>query len=196
MVDFVLTLNGIGFEDFEVPESIKAGGKQALATRKYAGGVRTIDTMGPDDAPLRWSGWFEGPDAVQRCQQLDIMRRQGAPVICQWAAYSYQVIVSNFEWDFRRFYHIGYSIELEVIQDQSYPPQQASPNVETQMQNDAASAGATASSVPSAPPVSTPANTTTNGSVTIENLDAIPVTTPTPTTPIPTTGDGWGINNP
>ena len=119
----VLTLGSVVFADFEVPESIRAGGAQAMLTHKYAGGTRTVDTTGPDDDGIPWSGWFEGSNALSRCLTLDQMRRAGASVSLTWSQYSYTVVIKKFSWDFRRFYHIGYSIELEVVQDLLNPPQ-------------------------------------------------------------------------
>jgi hypothetical protein len=145
MADFVLALGGVPFRDMEVPESIKGGGAQALFMHKYPGGARTADTTGPDDDPITWSGWFEDADAQQRCRQIDTIRRQGLPVVAAWAAFSFLVIVRKFTWDFRRFYHIRYSVELEVIQDQVQPLPQADPDLEQQIQgdfNDAVSDGA------------------------------------------------------
>jgi hypothetical protein len=139
MADFVLMLGSVAFQYFEIPEEIAGGGAQAMAVRKYAGGVRTIDAMGPDDDALQWSGWFEGPTALLRCQQLDIMRRQGVAVNATWSAYSYLVVIKRFTWKFKRYYHYSYEIQLEVVQDLSFPPNQSSPDVESQMQSDLSS---------------------------------------------------------
>lgn len=119
--DFVLYLGGIGFQEFEIPEEIHAGGDQAVMVRKYPGGVRTVDTMGPDDDPITWSGTFFDQNAMARCQQIDVMRRQGQPVTVSWAAYQYQVIVQSFKWTFKHFWQIDYTISLLVIQDQTQP---------------------------------------------------------------------------
>ena len=147
MADFVLTLGGVGFQDFEVPESIAAGGGQALATRKYPGGVRTVQTMGPDDAPLTWTGWFEADTALARCQQIDIMRRQGQAVVAAWSIYSYLVVIKAFSWKFRRYYHIEYAITLEVVQDLTQPPVQSSADADTQINSDASDASSDATTL-------------------------------------------------
>lgn len=144
MVDFVLTLGGVAFQDFEVPDSIRAGGGQMLFTHKYPGGPRTVDTMGPDDDTIPWSGWFEGPNAQARCQQLDVMRRQGLQVILDWSAYSYLVVIKQFKWDFRRYYHIGYSILLEVVQDQNNPQPAGQDDIDQQITSDASDGNADA----------------------------------------------------
>lgn len=136
MPDFVLTLGGVDFQEFEVPSEISAGGKQALSTHKYPGGIRTVDTSGPDDDPICWSGTFLDFDAELRCQQIDTMRRQGVAVPVTWSSFSYLVVVASFTWKYNRFYQIGYSISLEVVQDQTQPAGDSSPDVEDQMQSD------------------------------------------------------------
>lgn len=136
MTDFILTLGDVDFQEFEVPDEISAGGDQALSTHKYPGGLRTVDTTGPDDAPIEWSGTFLDQDAEIRCQQIDTMRRQGLPVVVAWSSYVYLVVVKSFKWKYQRFYQIGYSISLEVIQDQTQPGNGDQPDVEGQMQSD------------------------------------------------------------
>jgi hypothetical protein len=145
MSDFSLFLGGVAFSDFEIPEHIQAGGKQAIAVHQYPGGARTVDAMGPADAPLKWSGYFEGPDGQARCQQLNIMYRQGAAIVATWSAYSYLVVIKDFTWDFQRYYHIGYQISLEVVQDLTAPQIAAAPDVENQIQFDSSDAGTDAS---------------------------------------------------
>ncbi len=127
---------GIEFEDFEVPEQITAGGEQAMFVHKYPGGLRTIDSMGPDDADLSWRGWFETGTAEDRCQQLDAMRRQGLQVALTWSSYSYLVVVKKFEWDYKRFFHIGYSITLEVVQDETQPQVAGGVDIDQQIDGD------------------------------------------------------------
>lgn len=145
MPDFILTLGGVDFQDFEVPDSIKAGGKQALSVHKYPGGIRTVDTSGPDDNPIAWSGTFLDGNAELRCQQLDTMRRQGSVVPVTWSSYSYLVIVESFDWDFKRFYQIPYSISLTVAQDQTQPFSGDDQDVEDQIQSDISDAVSDAS---------------------------------------------------
>jgi hypothetical protein len=121
MSDFTLYLDSVAFQEFEIPDSIKAGGSQALFKHKYPGGARTIDTMGPDDDDITWSGVFMDAIAPARCVQLDVMRRQGNQVVVTWAGYQYLVVVAHFEWDFRRLWNIPYTITLAVVQDQTQP---------------------------------------------------------------------------
>ncbi len=112
-----LSLGGVVFQDFEVPEQINFGGEQALAVHRLPGGTRVIDSLGPDDADIRWSGRFRGPTAEERAILLDFMRRSGSPQLLSWSFHFYQVVIKEFTGDFRQSYEIPYSISCTVITD-------------------------------------------------------------------------------
>ena len=136
MTDFVMMLGDFAFQEFEVPAELSAGGKQAVSTHKYPGGLRTVDTTGPDDDLITWSGTFLDGDAEQRCQQLDGMRRAGVQLPLTWSSFGYIVVIASFTWKYRRFYQIDYSISLEVVQDQTQPLINEAGDPESQMQSD------------------------------------------------------------
>jgi hypothetical protein len=117
----ILTLGGVIFQDFEIPESIKAGGEQKLDIKKFIGGSRTIDALGRDDADIEWSGRFRGSTAEQRCQQLNAMRVAGTPVQLTWSSFNYQVIVSKFTFDYQSPLEIPYRLCLTVEVDNTIP---------------------------------------------------------------------------
>ena len=145
--DFTLYLDSVAFQGFEIPDSIKAGGAQSLFKHKYPGGTRTIDSMGPDDSDISWSGIFLDGTAQDRCKQLDIIRRQGKQIVLTWAGYQYLVVVQSFEWDFKRFWNIPYTITLAVVQDRTQPSQTAAPNIDSQITSDSNQATKDASSM-------------------------------------------------
>lgn len=72
-----VTLGDFTFQSFEVPARVTFGGQQQMTVHKLPGGQRIIDVMGPDDAPVTWSGIFLGADAADRALQLDSLRIQG-----------------------------------------------------------------------------------------------------------------------
>ena len=117
----ILTLGGVIFQDFEIPESIKAGGEQKLDIKKFLGGSRTIDVLGRDDADIEWSGRFRGSSAEQRCQQLNAMRVAGTPVQLTWSSFNYQVIINKFTFDYQSPLEIPYRICLTVQVDNTIP---------------------------------------------------------------------------
>lgn len=137
MADFTLSLGGVDFADFEIPDSIKAGGAQSLQIKKFGGGKRNIDAFGADDDAITWSGTFFDSTAESRCQQLDAMRKAGTQVALDWSSFSYQVVISKFTFDYIKQYQIAYQIELEVVSDNTQPvTDDGEDDPETVMQGD------------------------------------------------------------
>jgi hypothetical protein len=113
-----LTLGGVVFQDFEIPESINFGGDHKLIIHQLPGGSRVIDAMGPDDSEIRWTGRFRGESAEQRALLLDFLRRQGGNLLLNWSLHRYQVVIREFKADFRQSYEIPYSISCTVVLDE------------------------------------------------------------------------------
>lgn len=111
----VLVLGSIIFEGFEIPEQIGLGGDQMLSVHKLLGGQRVIDTMGPDERDLEWSGLFFGPQAQLRARALDALRISGKLVPFILDTNMRQVVVRSFKWDYQRIYQIRYSISCVVF---------------------------------------------------------------------------------
>jgi len=115
------------FTDAEVPESIAFGGQQMLTTHKLVGGLRVVDTMGPDDMPLGWSGWFLGSTAGDRSRYLDYLRRSGPVCTLTWDSFNYSVTVQSFKAEYQKAYKIPYQIAFEVVQDNTKPVKSITP---------------------------------------------------------------------
>lgn len=115
--DTLLTLGGISFYQFEVPESIPFGGEQRLAVHELVGGQKTVDAMGAFSFPLVWSGRFRGETALERARYVDGLRISGQATNVTWSEFSYLVIVRRFLPTYERFYEIPYRIECEVVAD-------------------------------------------------------------------------------
>ncbi|WP_052639985.1 hypothetical protein [Zavarzinella formosa] len=120
MTPVTLTLGGVVFADFEIPDSINSGGEHMLAVHKFPGGGRVIDALGPDDADIRWSGRFRGSDAEERALLLDHMRRQGAQVLLAYSLHRYQVVIREFTANFQfGGLEIPYSLACAVVLDET-----------------------------------------------------------------------------
>jgi len=117
--DTILMLGDFEFSGLEIPAQIPFGGAQHLAVHKLIGGKRIIDAMGEDDAPLQWSGLFQGQSAHQRARYLDTLRVKGGALQLTWAEFKYQVVIKEFRAEYQRFYQIPYSITCEVQDDQT-----------------------------------------------------------------------------
>ncbi len=126
----LLTLGGIVFQDFEVPDSIAVGGEQALAVHKLPGGARVIDAMGADHRDISWSGRFRSGNAEQRARLLDGYRIGGQQFLLQWSTYRYQVIVKSFEAQYQQPFEIPYSVTCLVVSDESAPVLSGIPGID------------------------------------------------------------------
>ena len=119
--DTVLTLGDFEFARYEIPEQITFGGDQRLVVHELVGGTRVIDAMGRADAPLEWSGLFQGENALARARYLDGLRVAGQSLILTWDEFMFEVLVASFRADYQRFYQIPYRISCTVVKDLSNP---------------------------------------------------------------------------
>jgi hypothetical protein len=136
----ILTLGGVVFQDFEIPESIKAGGDQKLDIKKFIGGSRIIDALGRDDDDIEWSGRFRGSTAEARCQQLNSLRIAGQPVQLSWSGFRYQVVIRSFTFNYQSPLEIPYKLCLTVLVDQTAPLGNILPTIDEIFGTDLASA--------------------------------------------------------
>ena len=59
--------------------------------RHLIGGQRVIDTLGPDDEDIQWSGRFFGAGALSTCLALDSLRAAGQVLPLSYAGMGYTV---------------------------------------------------------------------------------------------------------
>src|ERR1019366_8262807 len=111
----VLILGPITFTNFSPPEKMPFGGKQAMGVHKLLGRQRVIDTMGPDDADIRWEGKFFGTNAYNDCLDLDSLRAGGFVLPLSYAGQGYAVVIGHFMADIRRLpLWVEYSISCVI----------------------------------------------------------------------------------
>ena len=113
----VLSLGGIAFNDFELPEEVHFGGRQRHHEHKIIGSNRIIDTMGWDPHPVKWKGRFRGSEAESRARLLIAMASAGVEYPVFFSGQFYIVIIADFKADFKVFYEIPYEIECTVVTD-------------------------------------------------------------------------------
>lgn len=114
-------INSFEFSRYEVPEQIGFGGDHQLLNQQLVGGTRVIDAMGRSDAPLEWSGLFQGENALARARYLDGLRVAGKSLVLSWDEFRYKVVIASFRPDYQRFYQIPYRIVFMVVEDLSNP---------------------------------------------------------------------------
>lgn len=114
----VLTLGGFSFDGYSTPADMMGGGRQAMVVHKLPGGARVIDTLGPDEAPIVWSGFFWGSDAYSNALALDGMRAAGQVVPLTWGGQFRSVIIEQFIYKVKRLpVWVEYSICCTVYQN-------------------------------------------------------------------------------
>jgi hypothetical protein len=117
-----LILGPVTLADFEVPSSIAFGGDQTVAVHRLQGGARVIDTLGADDADIRWRGIISGADASNRAQMLDQLRISGISVPLKWDSFCYTVVITELHFSFSNSWWIPYQIRCVVADDPSIQP--------------------------------------------------------------------------
>jgi len=118
-----LILGGFVFQNFDMspPTRMPFGGQQSMIVHKLPGGTRVIDTLGPDEDDITWSGFFYAADALRQCQQLDAMRAAGQVVTLTFGGMSRRVVVKRFKPNIRRYPNwVEYEITCTVSDLPSY----------------------------------------------------------------------------
>jgi hypothetical protein len=148
----VLTLGGVTFGNFSTPTGMGAGGAQAMVVHKLPGGSRVIDTLGPDEANITWSGFFFGNNAYTDVLAIDALRAAGQVLSLTWAGQFRSVLIDNFTYHIRRLpMWVEYSISCTVSQN---PMQGASPTLPTSSIDDLVSTDLSTASAAAASNVS------------------------------------------
>lgn len=109
------------FEDTELPQRINAGGNQLHALHQLIGGKRIVDAMGPSDDVITWSGLSRGLEALERMSYIDTIRRVGQLVPFSYSQFSYQVLISSFQYVIVRPHWVEFTVSLLVIEDLVQP---------------------------------------------------------------------------
>jgi hypothetical protein len=113
----VLTLGGVPFKDFEVPEKIEFGGGQRLAVHALIGGGQVVDALGDIEGEINFSGVFSGSDATDRVRTLDAARALGTELPLVWDSFFYTVVIAQFAVEYRKPTWIPFAIRCAVITD-------------------------------------------------------------------------------
>lgn len=137
----MLVLGPVAFEAFEVPAKIGFGGRQRIVVHTLPGGARVLDAMGRDDAPITWTGVFSGPGAMLRARLLDTLRSEGAAWTLAWDAFSFSVVVAEFQAQYERSNWIPYRISCTVLADNAAALLEAVAGLGGQMLSDLVAAG-------------------------------------------------------
>jgi hypothetical protein len=102
-------------QDFEIPQSVRFGGRHRLSIHVLAGGRRIVERLGPDDDEIEFQGTFSGPTAEARARAFDNLRLSGEIVWLTWDSFRRQIIVSRFIAEFHNPWWIPYKISCVVV---------------------------------------------------------------------------------
>jgi LysM repeat protein len=128
-----ITLGNFTFEIDDLPEEIPLGGEQMIAVRKFPGGQKDVQVFGVQPKNPSWSAQFNYTNAIDKLRAVYQMFTAGNIIPLQIGSelQTRYVIIRNFEWTYKSFICIPYTIELEIVtQPQSIliPNNTASPN--------------------------------------------------------------------
>jgi hypothetical protein len=105
-----IQIGSINLQNFEVPPSVRFGGRYRVASHTLAGGTRILERLGPDDGDIQFRGTFSGPHAEARMRAINHLRLTGEVVWLTWESFRYQVIVKSFLADYHSPWWISYQI--------------------------------------------------------------------------------------
>lgn len=114
MQDSPIQIGSISLHSFEVPESIRFGGRQRMVIHHLAGGGRLVERLGPDDAEIIFEGTFTGPSAESRVREFDNLRLSGTVVWLTWETFRRRVVVESLVVDYHSPWWIRYKISCVV----------------------------------------------------------------------------------
>lgn len=186
--DFVVSLGGIPFERFEIPERLAFGVEQQLKVHKFIGGKRRIHALGRDDPPIEWSGRFRGAGAVGKALNFKAMALQAQPVPLIWDQCAYTVLIRKFRPEEAKFYEVPYSITVEVLSDDAFPDaEEDNPSPQQQVSSDGQAATDQAAQIDDpqlnsqVPAAAQAADITTSGDTSIPSGSTSVLPAPSPT---------------
>jgi len=110
-----IQLGSIDLQDFEVPQSVRFGGRYRVKVHVLAGGRRVVERLGPDDNEIQFQGTFSGPSAEARARAFDNLRLSGEIVWLTWDSFRRRVIVSCFVADYQSPWWIPFQISCIVV---------------------------------------------------------------------------------
>ncbi len=117
MNNVVITLGGVPFQDFEVPERIVFGGGQRVAVHQLIGGGRVVDALGNEDGDIVFTGIFSGASAAERSQALDAARALGVAIPLVWESFFYTVLIKEFTAVYTKPWWIPFTLRCVVVSD-------------------------------------------------------------------------------
>lgn len=115
MKDSPIQIGSIDLQSFEVPPSIRFGGRHRLAVHILSNGQRVVERLGPEDGDIVFEGTFSGPNAEARARLFDNLRLSGEIVWLTWASFRRSVVVKSFVANYHSPWWIPYHATCTVV---------------------------------------------------------------------------------
>lgn len=115
MQDSPIQIGTIHLQDFEIPASVRFGGRHRLAVHILSGGKRVVERLGPEDGEIVFQGTFSGPNAEARVRLFDNLRLSGEIVWLTWESFRRRVVVKSFIADYHSPWWIPYHVSCTVV---------------------------------------------------------------------------------
>ena len=109
-----IQIGSIVLQGFEIPSSVRFGGRYRLVIHNLSGGRRIVERLGPDDGEVTFQGTFSGAHAESRAQAFDNLRLSGASVWLTWESFRRRVVVKSFVADYHSPWWIPYKVSCVV----------------------------------------------------------------------------------
>ncbi len=128
-----LSLGGVVFDPLEEPtDGLPLPSEEQLAVFTLPGGGKVVHDLGTQPGSITWKGELHH-NCVDRAKSIYLMKNQGQPVKLAWGEFKYDVIVKSFSPTFHGRWLADYTIELEVVSDNTgLQPNPVSPSVDQQ----------------------------------------------------------------
>jgi hypothetical protein len=108
-------LGPIVFRDYEIPTSVRFGGRHRVAVRTLSGGDRAVERLGPDDSEIQFDGVFSGSEAENRAMTFDNLRLSGQMIWLGWQSFRRLVLVKSFIAEYHSPWWITYQASCIVV---------------------------------------------------------------------------------
>jgi hypothetical protein len=122
--DSPIQIGPISLQDFEIPSSVRFGGRYRLAVHNLSGGRRIVERLGPDDGEIAFHGTFSGAHAESRVRAFDNLRLSGDIVWLTWESFRRRVVVKSFVADYHSPWWIPYEVSCVVVHQTGVTPAQ------------------------------------------------------------------------
>jgi hypothetical protein len=110
-----IQIGSISLQGFEIPSSVRFGGRYRLVVHNLAGGRRVVERLGPDDGEITFQGTFSGNYAEARVRAFDNLRLSGAIVWLNWESFRRRVVVKSFVANYHNPWWIPYQVSCVVV---------------------------------------------------------------------------------